>query len=793
MLLCVLHATDTAVFAKSSQKLFTRTPNDGNNSPIEKSSDVWAAVIANVAPWMALVGDRNAKEFLRISASQGHLLLMATAPLGIFSILTSAIRLSGHPLLRRIVGRESERRSEALTELTPLSVSPATSAYNFHGVEIEPNVQKDRVAYISAHTKQVCDSRKVLLAFRKLLSSHEIQVDDKDFEIVLAMKGNMMSLEGLMKQIETLVDEALPISRRVNEDIASASLSFRINGISPNQTAPDGTANLGFSLIFDVTVSVLLFMLTCGLHIAGYFLSRSSAISNVRLQTFTMGIVGYVGITIFTYSLLNLIKSETDIKPLSLPDIFKSATWTFSDSRHSGHRAFDLPPGRSLVHAIPKTFEHGQQPKRQARRQMMTLVLCLGLVLSFVVFYLGVRVAQWWVALGSLTIIWLSAGLRSLVIRSFLMANDKPLGEHWLGIFEDNIYNSLLATVDAMQVVARQARDLPCRSNWHGTTRLSVDLEKPRILVDAPSHSMLVVKPIRQSIKSWSGCEDVMKVSLAMSKHHCRMNIFSTEGLELRLSRLPHLRRIVRFRLMIYIPGLVWQSRTCLDYVLTREFDFPNLYRDLLKIIHLCGDMDGQITRHDLCAETQTQLSHVLCGPVKLPDPDLTGDMDLCTLLGKLRNANQRTEKAYLLEQIVLLPTIQLATMYESFPTSTTKSRIQTLQNAHNDQLSLSGAAYLHVLEKSFLDLQIWNSFMKAKTKDTHEQCELKPRDNTSGLYGRHVNGSSTLDYSTEQDNNDKFSGASHNRNRLEPLDSHLYFEQHKPSVHPRVHNPGEA
>ena len=756
------------------------------------SSDVWAAVIANVAPWMALVGDRNAKEFLRISSSQGHLLLMATAPLGIFSILTSAIRLSGHPLLRRIVGRESERRSEALTELTPLSVSPATSAYNFHGVEIEPNVHKDRVAYICAHTRQNPDSHQVLSSFRELLSEHGVQTDDKDFEIVLALKGNTMSLECTASQIEHIVESPPSVSEESMGDITSASLSFRINGISPNQTAPDGAANLSISPILDAIASVILFTLTCGLHILAYFSSGSSAISNVRLQTFTMGLVGYIGITIFTYSLLNLIKSETEIKSLRLPEIFKSATWTFSDSRHSGHRAFDLPPGRSLVHAIPRTFEPSQQPRRQARRQAITLALCLGLVISFIVFYLGVRVAQWWVALGSLTIIWLSAGLRSLVIRSFLVANNRTLDEHWLGIFEDNIYNSLLATVDTMQVTARQAHDLSRQSNRHTETRLRVDPEKPKAIIDAPSHSLIVVKPIRQSIKSWSGCEDVMKVSLAMSKNYCRTNTFTPEGRELRLRRLPYLKRMLRFHLMIYVPGLVWRSKTCLDYVLTEELDFPNLYRDLLKIIHLCGDMDGHISRHDLCADIQTQLSHVLCGPVKLPGPDLQDDMDLTTLLGKLRVANPGTEKAYTLEQIVLLPTIQLAAMYESFPTDTTVSRIQTLQDAHTDQLQLSGAAYLHVLEKSFFDLQIWNSFMRAKTKSAPEKYELKPRDNTSGLYGRHVGGSPVVNDGNQQDNNDK-PFTKPQDNRLQPMDSHLYFDQHRPWLHPQVCKSEEA
>ena len=90
---------------KSNDGLSNRSLHDSGDAPIEQSADVWASVLANVAPWMSLVGDRNAKEFLRVSSSRDQLLLMAAAPLGIFSILTSAIRLGGYPFLRRVVGR----------------------------------------------------------------------------------------------------------------------------------------------------------------------------------------------------------------------------------------------------------------------------------------------------------------------------------------------------------------------------------------------------------------------------------------------------------------------------------------------------------------------------------------------------------------------------------------------------------------------------------------------------------------------------------------------------------------
>jgi len=44
-------------------------PLPNNNTPFGQSSDTWAQVVANVAPLMALVGERNAKEYMRNASS----------------------------------------------------------------------------------------------------------------------------------------------------------------------------------------------------------------------------------------------------------------------------------------------------------------------------------------------------------------------------------------------------------------------------------------------------------------------------------------------------------------------------------------------------------------------------------------------------------------------------------------------------------------------------------------------------------------------------------------------------
>lgn len=150
--------------------------------------------------------------------------------------------------------------------------------------------------------------------------------------------------------------------------------------------------------------------------------------------------------------------------------------------------------------------------------------------------------------------------------------------------------------------------------------------------------------------------------------------------------------RIVRFRPMKHLPGVLWNANTGLDYVTTDEFDLPNLYRDIMKIIHLCANIRGAITRRNLTPQSQAEISNVLCGSVRVPKDDDLGDSStLRELLCFFRSLNPPSMKYYKLEQTLLLPTIQLATMYESFH-ETPNPRIVTYQNRFTDRLRLSGA-----------------------------------------------------------------------------------------------------
>lgn len=545
--------------------LSARQLSTSSQAPITASSDVWATVIANVAPIMTLVGERNAKEFLRVSSSPDQLFLMATAPLGILSLMICAIRLSGHRILRRLTGREADPKSEALVELTPLSVAPATSVYTRHAVEIKPSEQRDEVAFVCAHIKQTTDVYQALKSFKHILRSRVDNVkgdndgnagtDQEDYELVLGMKGSPLTADETKRLVLSIIEEGEVVEESLAKRVKSTSLSFRTTGISPTQTAAaDRTiSKLGatkeLSYVGNMFAGICSFIAMGGVQIAGYYSSKPS---NTGLKTLIMGLVGYCGIVVFTFILLVLIKQEIEIKPQDLTSIFDEANvvWTFSDSRHAQHHAFDKPHRRNLVQAAPKR----QQSSR--KRQVITSFVSAGLMGSYVVYYLGVRVAVWWVAFGELLITWLCAVFRAWNIKGFLEANDKELGEHWLGIFRDDLSESLLETLATMEHQTDRLNAYPknviekpvsgsipeALTQFSSPPVSNFDSEKTMSCSDqsvssnvlktveslTESCTLVVGKPIRQSLRNWSGCEDIMKVALEMAKHVCHFQNLAT-------------------------------------------------------------------------------------------------------------------------------------------------------------------------------------------------------------------------------------------------------------------------
>ena len=88
----------------------------------------------DLAPFIALLGERPAQQFLSESTSIWDYLIFAVAPLGIVTTIVSTIRVGGGPSLRAFIGRAQEGQRQVEAELCSSTSEDVCELYNNGGI-----------------------------------------------------------------------------------------------------------------------------------------------------------------------------------------------------------------------------------------------------------------------------------------------------------------------------------------------------------------------------------------------------------------------------------------------------------------------------------------------------------------------------------------------------------------------------------------------------------------------------------------------------------------------------------
>ncbi|KAF2112232.1 hypothetical protein BDV96DRAFT_551207, partial [Lophiotrema nucula] len=111
------------------------TSSNGTTTPAGFAGDEFSNnLLSDLAPLLTLFGEQVTKQFLSVSISWADNMLISLGPLGIVTIVVSAIRVAGSRRLRTLVGRARESRSTAETEL--LSSTSADVCELWNGQEV---------------------------------------------------------------------------------------------------------------------------------------------------------------------------------------------------------------------------------------------------------------------------------------------------------------------------------------------------------------------------------------------------------------------------------------------------------------------------------------------------------------------------------------------------------------------------------------------------------------------------------------------------------------------------------
>jgi hypothetical protein len=233
---------------------------------------------------------------------------MASASLRILGILFSVVRFSEPRLLRQLLGRESDRKSEALVDLTPLSVDPVTSAYTPGGVEIESSFNRDRVAFVCDHLRDTEKVKEAIEAFKMLMLARNGKVDaSRDFATILGLKGLNLPIEDVTRLVSSIVTDNSTIDPTLVARASSATLFFHSTGIIPSQTTL--SVEILYSLLqqdANFSVGLLFCFLMIGIQILGYYKQRPR--NNAQLQALLTGTCGYIGTALFALFLLAMLQ-----------------------------------------------------------------------------------------------------------------------------------------------------------------------------------------------------------------------------------------------------------------------------------------------------------------------------------------------------------------------------------------------------------------------------------------------------------------------------------------------------
>jgi hypothetical protein len=99
-------------------QLVSGTPLPLGSRAVDPSSGTWVDPIAGVGPLILLVGERSTKQVLQNVRGLYDAFGLATAPLGLISLVTSLIRLCGVHQLRAFIGYELAARVVVGLEVT---------------------------------------------------------------------------------------------------------------------------------------------------------------------------------------------------------------------------------------------------------------------------------------------------------------------------------------------------------------------------------------------------------------------------------------------------------------------------------------------------------------------------------------------------------------------------------------------------------------------------------------------------------------------------------------------------
>jgi len=398
---------------------------------IDPGRDMSADTLASIAPLLILIGERTTKQLLRNIRGFTTAFSLGAAPMGLVTVVSSLVRLSGIQPLRSFLGYVSEARVVAAAEITRVNCGGVHSeVVNGQIVRSTSAEATNRAIGVVALQGVVQESKLGVLEqisycnrFMDSCAERGIPKDAVEVRWCLQLQWERFgsqqceeALDIIMKAIgwSDLENEKLG---RVHDDLAGIYVCDKESPPDEAILALSFACTLNaiseFTGMKSTWVEEILKPLVIGLCamacIVGIFILELRRIDWQILLGWMLAVIGYGCIIITTTLAGHIFGSSCITIPLQIDRILQWSTGVVEPNTTTKEGATLLAtvdsdlPGLEAVY-----FKEPTRKVRFAASATSGLLTC-----AFLCHYLGLRALEWWVCVGELIVCIIAAIARS--------------------------------------------------------------------------------------------------------------------------------------------------------------------------------------------------------------------------------------------------------------------------------------------------------------------------------------------------------------------------------------------
>lgn len=413
---------------------------------VDSSSDTWASTLSDIGPLILLVGERTTKQLLCNVHGLAPAFSLATAPLGLVSVVSSLLRLAGSQTLRSFLGYELESRTVAAMELTRVNCNGVhAELVDGHLVRSTATLSDSHVGAIGAlmlqgsikdHAEDVAKQVESCRRFGERKARFHVpeteaalrwclQVKLESYDEVLLVNvfrvlRAALGLEASCVNLESGVREYWKgCFKSADEDSSPAATS----GKSKESRMPQ-SGYISFLCTFDAisefctgadisqSISILIGTSAFLIIVALYLLELAFANKWQLTVGFLLALVGYTGIV--TSVVAAALQIHSTARSIPLPRNFSPAWRDGVVIAASSDSKLGVVLHHSLISKRPLAFEAVWLKPLTRRNRALANGIGIALTASFLCHYMGLRSSSWWLGASELAVCVVMAFLRSL-------------------------------------------------------------------------------------------------------------------------------------------------------------------------------------------------------------------------------------------------------------------------------------------------------------------------------------------------------------------------------------------